>query len=48
MEVYKQTEMKAKLKIGSMTMYIDKRLNWFQRLMWRTLLGIKVTNIKED
>ena len=39
---------KAKLTIYNYTFYFYKKFNWFNRLMFRLLLGLKVENIKEN
>lgn len=38
---------KSILKIGNMKIYNTKKFNWFNRLMFKLVFGIKIENIKE-
>lgn len=37
---------KAEIDMGGMTAFINKRINWFHRLMIRACFGWKVTNVE--
>lgn len=40
---------KSKIMIGSNTIiFNDRHFNWFQKKMWKILLGIKIEDCKED
>lgn len=45
-EEYNQEYPKSKLTIAQMTIYFYKKFNWFNRLMFRLLFGLKIENIK--
>ena len=39
---------KSKIMIGSNTViFNDRHFNWFQKKMWRLLLGIKIEDVEE-
>lgn len=39
---------KSEIKIGNMTVNIEKKFNWFNRLMMKLVFGWEVKNLKED
>jgi hypothetical protein len=39
---------KSNLIIGNLAINNTKHFNWFHKLMWKLLLGIKIENIEED
>lgn len=38
---------KSEMSIGSITLMNTKHFNWFQKIIWKLLLGIKIKDIKE-
>ena len=36
---------KSKLIIGRMEIYLEKHFNWFNRLMFKTIFGLKIENL---
>lgn len=36
----------TEIKVGSVTYYIDKKFNWFNRLMFKICFGLDVRTIK--
>lgn len=43
---FKPEKMKSRLKLGNYSVYTDKKINLFHRIMFKVLLGIKVERIK--
>ena len=41
-----EEEPKAKGVIGNITIYFDKKFNWFQRKMWKTCFRLEITNLE--
>ena len=41
----KQPNYKSLMDIRSVKVYNEKHFNWFQKIMWRLLLGIKITDV---
>lgn len=39
-------DIKSILKLGNLNINITKKLNWFQKIMWKICFGITVENIK--
>ena len=39
---------KSKLIVGNTTIYLTKKLNWFQRKIYRIFFNIIAENIKEE
>lgn len=39
---------KSTLEIGNIKIYNIKKFNWFNRLMFKLVFGIKIENIKEE
>lgn len=42
---FKPEKMKSRLKLGNYSVYTDKKINLFHRIMFKVLLGIKVERI---
>lgn len=42
---FKPEKMKSRLKLGNYSVYTDKKINLFHRIMFRILLGVKVERI---
>jgi hypothetical protein len=45
---YKEPTYRSEIKIGNLTVYNEKRFNWFNRLMMKTIFGWEVTNYKKE
>lgn len=41
----KKPNYKSLMDICSVKVYNEKHFNWFQKIMWRLLLGIKITDV---
>ena len=39
---------KSKIVVGNITIMLEKKFNWFNRLMFKLVFGIKIENIKEN
>ena len=39
---------KSKLVLGKLTIFFDKKFNWFNRLMLRLVFGLKIENVKDS
>lgn len=39
---------KTLIEIGYIKIYLKNHFNWFQKKMWKLILGIKITDIKES
>lgn len=39
---------KSTLNFGNITINSTKHFNWFQKIMWKLLLGIKIVDFKQD
>lgn len=39
---------KSSIEFGNIEISNTKCFNWLQKIMWRLLLGIKITNLKES
>lgn len=44
---YKPIEYKSKMNIGNIDVYHEKHFNKLQKLMWKILLGIEITDINK-
>ena len=42
---FQPEKMKSRLKLGNFSVYTDKKINLFHRIMFRILLGVKVERI---
>ena len=40
-------ENKSHLKVGNLVFYNTRRFNWFERKMWKLLLGFDIENVGE-
>jgi hypothetical protein len=40
-------KIKSYLKAGDLTIMNTKHFNWFQKKMWKLLLGFNITDVKE-
>ena len=38
---------KSKIVVGNVTIMLEKKFNWFNKLMFKLVFGIKIENIKE-
>lgn len=45
-KVYKNPDYKSELVIGHLTIRLEKRFNWLNRLMFKLFFGVKITNIE--
>lgn len=43
----KNPNYKSLMDICSVKVYNEKHFNWFEKIMWRLLLGIKITDVGE-
>jgi len=41
----KKPNYKSLMDICSVKVYNEKHFNWFQKIIWRLLLGIKITDV---
>ena len=39
---------KSKMHVGNVVVMNTKHFNWFQKKMWKILLGIKIEDYKEE
>ena len=46
--LYKEPTYRSELKIGNLTVYNEKRFNWFNRLMMKIIFGWEVTTYKKE
>lgn len=46
-EVFKEPVYKSELVIANMTIRLEKRFNWLNRLMFKLFFGITIKNIEE-
>lgn len=49
-EYWDDYDVKSKLIVGNITIYLDKKFNWFNRLMLKLLFGLRLEKIggKDD
>ncbi len=47
-EVSPPINKKSTLSFGNITINSTKHFNWFQKIMWKLLLGIKIVDFKHD
>ena len=40
-------DIKTYLKLGNITIGITKKINWFQKLMYKLFFGIKIEKLEE-
>lgn len=45
---FKMPKPKSRMIIGDIKVMNQKHFNWFHKLMWRIILGIKIEDIKEE
>ena len=43
----KNPDYKSELKIMNLTIRLEKRFNWLNRLMFKLFFGIEITNIRK-
>ena len=39
---------KSKMRIGNITIFLDKKFNWFNRLMIRLIFGFKIEGVNDN
>lgn len=45
---YPKIKYKSRIVFGNLTIMLEKKINWFHRLMIRLIFGIKVEKVGED
>lgn len=40
-----QPKCNSVIKLGNIDIYVEPKFNWFQRKMWKILLGLEVHNV---
>ena len=46
-QVYKEPTYRSEIKVGNMTIYNEKKFNWFNRFMMKLVFGWEVKNYKK-